>query len=450
MRLDVLTGHARFSQPAVEPERRRSPSASGAGRRGHGDQHHHASRRRGHRRATTTTTSHEPSRPHDAVGLDRRGNDTADENMAPAWSRCIWRRSKARVRAPSTLARRRCHGADRGEFRARRCRAGIGADRPPRPGRSCRRAPLSHDPRMARRHAGRPTHHQYHASRHSRFGARIGRVRPRPRTPTTLSFQLPHRLRARLTPNTVAAASRPASIRDNVAERLRHRHPRQDHRRSPPRALAVRPRRHAAGRRADRARSLATAASAPRAARRLAALIPTDPVVTGLADASTVLLAKTDAHKLSSRVTTIDPFSSATRDPRRPAPASPAAPAAAGGRGCRDLALAATGSDTRGSVRSPGHIRLHQPQATFGLVGTRGLLAPVRPSITPASPAQSRTPWMLTAMAARSAGCRPLVDAAARRRRAAELRPPHRRGADVFEDAEPVSRGDDRTLTRSS
>ena len=98
-------------------------------------------------------------------------------------------------------------------------------------------------------------------------------------------------------------------------------------------------------------------------------------IVTRLADAGTVLLGKTNTHELGGGVTTINPFYGTTRNPRDrtriPGGSSGGSAAAVAGR----LALAATGSDTGGSIRIPaalcGCIGL---KPTFGLVSTRGLL----------------------------------------------------------------------------
>ena len=98
-------------------------------------------------------------------------------------------------------------------------------------------------------------------------------------------------------------------------------------------------------------------------------------VVVRLAAAGTVLLGKTNTHELGGGVTTINPFFGTTHNPRNlariPGGSSGGSAAAVVAR----LALAATGSDTGGSVRIPaalcGCVGL---KPTFDLLSTNGLL----------------------------------------------------------------------------
>jgi aspartyl-tRNA(Asn)/glutamyl-tRNA(Gln) amidotransferase subunit A len=98
-------------------------------------------------------------------------------------------------------------------------------------------------------------------------------------------------------------------------------------------------------------------------------------VVARLADAGTVLLGKTNTHELGGGVTTINPFFGTTRNPHD---ASRIAGGSSGGSAAAvaaRLVLAATGSDTGGSVRIPaalcGCVGL---KPTFGRIPTDGLL----------------------------------------------------------------------------
>ncbi len=98
-------------------------------------------------------------------------------------------------------------------------------------------------------------------------------------------------------------------------------------------------------------------------------------VVSQLARAGAVLLGKTNTHELGGGVTTINPFYGTTRNPvdrtRIPGGSSGGSAAAVVARLC----LAATGSDTGGSVRIPAALcGCVGFKPTFGLIGTTGLL----------------------------------------------------------------------------
>jgi aspartyl-tRNA(Asn)/glutamyl-tRNA(Gln) amidotransferase subunit A len=99
-------------------------------------------------------------------------------------------------------------------------------------------------------------------------------------------------------------------------------------------------------------------------------------VVARLAAAGTILLGKANTHELGGGVTTINPFYGTTRNPwdsSRVAGGSSGGSAAAVAAA---LALAATGSDTGGSIRIPaafcGCVGF---KPTFGRISTAGLLA---------------------------------------------------------------------------
>ncbi len=99
-------------------------------------------------------------------------------------------------------------------------------------------------------------------------------------------------------------------------------------------------------------------------------------IVQQLEDAGTVLLGKTNTHELGGGATTINPFFGTTRNPvdrTRIAGGSSGGSAAAV---AAHLCLAATGSDTGGSVRIPaafcGCVGF---KPTFGRISTRGLIA---------------------------------------------------------------------------
>ena len=98
-------------------------------------------------------------------------------------------------------------------------------------------------------------------------------------------------------------------------------------------------------------------------------------IVTRLAGAGAILLGKTNTHELGGGVTTINPFYGTTRNPidvsRIAGGSSGGSAAAVAAR----LAVAATGSDTGGSVRIPasfcGCVGF---KPTFGRISTAGLL----------------------------------------------------------------------------
>ena len=99
-------------------------------------------------------------------------------------------------------------------------------------------------------------------------------------------------------------------------------------------------------------------------------------IVQQLESAGAVLLGKTNTHELGGGVTTINPFFGTTRNPvdrtRIPGGSSGGSAAAVAARLC----LAATGSDTGGSVRIPaafcGCVGF---KPTFGRISTQGLIA---------------------------------------------------------------------------
>ena len=98
-------------------------------------------------------------------------------------------------------------------------------------------------------------------------------------------------------------------------------------------------------------------------------------IVQQLEDAGAVLLGKTNTHELGGGVTTINPFTGTTRNPldttRIAGGSSGGSAAAVAARLC----LAATGSDTGGSVRIPAAFcGVVGFKPTFGRISTRGLL----------------------------------------------------------------------------
>jgi aspartyl-tRNA(Asn)/glutamyl-tRNA(Gln) amidotransferase subunit A len=98
-------------------------------------------------------------------------------------------------------------------------------------------------------------------------------------------------------------------------------------------------------------------------------------IVAALARAGTVLLGKTNTHELGGGVTTINPFYGTTRHPidpsRIPGGSSGGSAAAVAAR----MALAATGSDTGGSVRIPAALcGCVGFKPTFGWLDTAGLI----------------------------------------------------------------------------
>jgi aspartyl-tRNA(Asn)/glutamyl-tRNA(Gln) amidotransferase subunit A len=98
-------------------------------------------------------------------------------------------------------------------------------------------------------------------------------------------------------------------------------------------------------------------------------------VAARLADAGTVLLGKTNTHELGGGVTTINPFYGTTRNPHDQTRIAGGSSGGSAVAVAARLVVAATGSDTGGSVRIPaalcGCVGL---KPTFGRVPTDGLL----------------------------------------------------------------------------
>ncbi len=98
-------------------------------------------------------------------------------------------------------------------------------------------------------------------------------------------------------------------------------------------------------------------------------------VVARLAEAGTVLLGKTNTHELGGGVTTINPFFGTTRNPHDGSRIAGGSSGGSAAAVAARLVLAATGSDTGGSIRIPaalcGCVGL---KPTFGRVPTDGLL----------------------------------------------------------------------------
>ena len=250
-----------------------------------------------------------------------------------------------------------------------------------------------------------------HAAARFPYGAGIGQAPASADDPTTLSIaelRVAY-ARGRLTPNAVTAAYLARIDRDNPALNayvtVTRERATDDTRRVLSQLTASGPRRPLAGVPIAHKDLFATSGIRTTGGSKLHEhWIPeTDAaVVTRLADAGTVLLGKTNTHELGGGVTTINPFYGTTRNPRDrtriPGGSSGGSAAAVAGR----LALAATGSDTGGSVRIPaalcGCVGL---KPTFGLVSTRGLLGAC-PTFDHAG-VLARTvedaAWMLTAMA---------------------------------------------------
>jgi aspartyl-tRNA(Asn)/glutamyl-tRNA(Gln) amidotransferase subunit A len=98
-------------------------------------------------------------------------------------------------------------------------------------------------------------------------------------------------------------------------------------------------------------------------------------VVARLAAAGTVLLGKTNTHELGGGVTTINPFFGTTRNPRDTSRIAGGSSGGSAAAVAARLVLAATGSDTGGSIRIPaalcGCVGL---KPTYGVISTDGLL----------------------------------------------------------------------------
>jgi aspartyl-tRNA(Asn)/glutamyl-tRNA(Gln) amidotransferase subunit A len=98
-------------------------------------------------------------------------------------------------------------------------------------------------------------------------------------------------------------------------------------------------------------------------------------VVAGLSAAGAVLLGKTNTHELGGGVTTINPFYGTTRNPVNPTRIAGGSSGGSAAAVAARLALAATGSDTGGSVRIPAALcGCVGFKPTFGRISTAGLL----------------------------------------------------------------------------
>jgi aspartyl-tRNA(Asn)/glutamyl-tRNA(Gln) amidotransferase subunit A len=98
-------------------------------------------------------------------------------------------------------------------------------------------------------------------------------------------------------------------------------------------------------------------------------------LVARLAAAGVVMLGKTNTHELGGGVTTINPFFGTTRNPRDPARIAGGSSGGSAAAVAARLALAATGTDTGGSIRIPaafcGCVGF---KPTYGLLSTAGAL----------------------------------------------------------------------------
>lgn len=98
-------------------------------------------------------------------------------------------------------------------------------------------------------------------------------------------------------------------------------------------------------------------------------------LVARLADAGAVMLGKTNTHELGGGVTTINPFTGTTRNPRDPERIAGGSSGGSAAAVAARLTAAATGSDTGGSVRIPAALcGCVGFKPTYGVLSTAGVL----------------------------------------------------------------------------